>query len=59
MAAMGAYFTDCHNVVEGASAAPLAALLQEQDLMRGKRVALALSGGNIDKPLDMRALATS
>ena len=59
MAAMGAYYTDCHNVVEGAGAAPLAALLQEQDSMRGKRVGLALSGGNIDMPLYMQALAAS
>ncbi len=56
MAAMRAYFTDCHNVVEGAGAAPLAALLQERDLMRGKRVGLALSGGNIDMSLYLKAL---
>src|SRR5262245_46439260 len=37
-----------HNVAEGAGAAPLAALLQERDRMRGKRVGLILSGGNID-----------
>jgi len=57
MAAMGAYFTDCHNVVEGAGAAPLAALLKERDRMRGKRVGLVLSGGNIDRGLYMQALA--
>jgi threonine dehydratase len=37
-----------HNVAEGAGAAPLAALLQERDRMRAKRVGLILSGGNID-----------
>ena len=56
MAAMRAYFADCHNVVEGAGAAPLAALLQEKAQMAGKRVGLALSGGNIDRPLYMKAL---
>ncbi|MEQ9121478.1 MAG: pyridoxal-phosphate dependent enzyme, partial [Alphaproteobacteria bacterium] len=57
MAAMGAYYTDCHNVAEGAGAAPLAALLKERDRMRGKRVGLVLSGGNIDRDLYMQALA--
>jgi threonine dehydratase len=37
-----------HNVAEGAGAAPLAALIKERDRMRGKRVGLILSGGNID-----------
>jgi threonine dehydratase len=37
-----------HNVAEGAGAAPLAALMKERDQMRGKRVGLILSGGNID-----------
>ncbi|MCI0451561.1 MAG: pyridoxal-phosphate dependent enzyme, partial [Candidatus Latescibacteria bacterium] len=48
-AAMRHYFTDTHNVAEGAGAAPLAALLQEGARMAGKRVALILSGGNIDR----------
>ena len=48
-AAMRHYFTDTHNVAEGAGAAPLAALLRERDKMAGKRVALVLSGGNIDR----------
>jgi len=50
-AAMRHYFTDTHNLAEGAGAAPLAALLQERQRMAGKRVALILSGGNIDRPL--------
>jgi threonine dehydratase len=50
-AAIRAYWTDTHNLVEGAGAAPLAALLQERDRMRGKRVALVVSGGNIDMAL--------
>jgi threonine dehydratase len=49
--AMRAYFSDTHNLAEGAGAAALAALMQESDRMRGKRVGLILSGGNIDMPL--------
>jgi threonine dehydratase len=44
-------FADTHNVAEGAGAAPLAALLQERTRMRGRRIALILSGGNIDSDL--------
>lgn len=50
-AAMRHYFTDTHNIAEGAGAGPLAALLRERDRMAGKRVALILSGGNIDRGL--------
>ena len=46
--AMRVYFRDTHNVAEGAGAASLAALLKEQDRMRGKSVAVILTGGNID-----------
>ena len=49
--AIRAYWTDTHNLVEGAGAAPLAALLQERDRMAGKRVGLVISGGNIDLAL--------
>lgn len=48
-AAMRHYFTDTHNVVEGAGAAPLAALLKEKEAWRGKRVGLVASGGNVDR----------
>ena len=56
-AAMRAYYEDTHQLTEGAGAAPLAALLQERDRMTGKRVGLILSGGNIDRPVYLRALA--
>jgi len=46
--AVRAYWTDTHNLAEGAGAASLAAALQEKDRLRGKRVGLILSGGNID-----------
>jgi threonine dehydratase len=55
--AMAIYFTDTHNVAEGAGAAPLAALLQERDRMAGKKAAVVLSGGNIDKALYRDVLA--
>ena len=50
-AAMRAYWQDTHNLAEGAGAAPLAALLQERDRMRGKRAGVVLCGGNIDLAL--------
>ncbi len=56
-AAMRHYFTDTHNIAEGAGAAALAALLGEREAMRGKRVGLVLSGGNIDMDVYRRILA--
>jgi threonine dehydratase len=49
--AIRAYWTDTHNLAEGAGAAPLAAALQETSKLQGKRVGLVLSGGNIDADL--------
>jgi threonine dehydratase len=46
--AIRTYWTDTHNLAEGAGAAPLAAALQEKQKHHGKRVGLILSGGNID-----------
>ena len=40
-----------HNVAEGAGAAPLAALLAGRDRWAGLKVAVIVSGGNIDRPL--------
>jgi threonine dehydratase len=48
-AAMRVYFDDTHQVAEGAGAAPLAALLKDRQRMAGKRVALVLTGGNIER----------
>jgi threonine dehydratase len=48
-AAVRAYHEDTHNLVEGAGAAPLAALCQEHDQQRGKKIGLILTGGNIDR----------
>ena len=46
--AMRDYYTDTHNVAEGAGAATLAAVGQERDQCAGRRVGVILSGGNID-----------
>jgi len=46
--AMRLYFRSTHNVAEGAGAAPLAALMQERAQMRGRKVAVILTGGNVD-----------
>ena len=46
--AITALWTDTHNLAEGAGAAALAAALQDKPKIRGKRVGLILSGGNID-----------
>ncbi len=56
-AAMRHYFTDTHNLAEGAGAAPLAALLQERDRMQGRQVGLILSGGNVDRNVYAAVLA--
>ena len=49
--AMRALFSDTHNTAEGGGAAGLAALLQEKERMRGRKVAVVLSGGNVDSSL--------
>jgi threonine dehydratase len=58
-AAMRHYFTDTHNVAEGAGAASLAALLQERSRIAGRRVGIILSGGNIDRSQFVRILSES
>lgn len=57
LAAMACYFSDTHNVAEGAGAAPLAALLKQRETNAGRRVGLVLSGGNVDAPVYQRALS--
>jgi len=48
-AAMIALYEDTHNVAEGAGAASLAGLMQEREIMAGKRVGVLLSGANVDR----------
>ncbi len=54
--AMKIYFTDTHNVVEGAGAAGLAAALKERQALQGKRVGLVATGGNVDHDVFARVL---
>jgi threonine dehydratase len=42
------FYTDTHNLAEGAGAAPLAALMAERAAMAGREVGVILCGGNID-----------
>jgi threonine dehydratase len=46
--AMRIYFTDTHNVVEGAGAAALAAALRDREAVAGRKVGVVASGGNVD-----------
>lgn len=46
--AMRVIFAGTHNVAEGAGAASLAGALQDRAQLRGQRVGLTLSGGNVD-----------
>ncbi len=55
--AMRAYFTDTHNVAEGAAAAGLAAILQERDRLAGRPIGVVLTGGNVDASVFARVLA--
>jgi threonine dehydratase len=55
--AMKIYFTDTHNVAEGAGAAGLAAALKEKQKLQGKRVGLVITGGNVDHEAFARVLS--
>jgi len=54
--AMRIFFTDTHNVVEGAGAAALAAVLEERDVVKGKKLAVVATGGNVDHDVFQRVL---
>ena len=54
-AAVRYFYSDTHNLVEGAGAAPLAALLKEKP--QSGRYAVIASGGNIDREAYLQALA--
>ena len=55
-AAVRHYYTDTHNLIEGAGAAPLAALLKDR-ARKGGRFAVIASGGNIDREACIAALS--
>ncbi|MFV1850775.1 MAG: threonine dehydratase [Thalassospira sp.] len=47
--AMRLYFSSCHTLAEGAGAASLAAAISERDQNIGKKIAVVLTGANIDR----------
>jgi threonine dehydratase len=57
-AAMRYLFSDTHNVAEGAGAAAFAALLKEGESMKDKRLAVILTGGNVDRDVFARILSS-
>jgi threonine dehydratase len=56
--AMCDLFSDTHNTAEGAGAVALAALKQERARMQGRRVAVMLTGGNVDRRVFAEVLTT-
>ena len=56
--AMRAYYTDTHNVAEGAGAASLAAALNDPERERYRRIGVVLTGGNVDAGVFAEVLAT-
>ena len=48
--AIRALYTDTHTLAEGAGAAAFAALMRERAAFQGKRVAVIVSGQNLDRP---------
>jgi threonine dehydratase len=54
---MRAFYTDTHNLAEGAGAAGLAALMQEADRQIGRPVGVVLCGGNVDAAVFREVLA--
>jgi threonine dehydratase len=54
---MRLYHTATHNMAEGAGAAALAALMAERDHQTGRRVAVILCGGNVDRDIYRQVLA--
>jgi threonine dehydratase len=56
-AAMRQLFETTHQVAEGAGAAAVAAAWQQCGALAGRRTALILSGGNVDRDVYAQALA--
>ncbi|HEX7811829.1 MAG TPA: threonine dehydratase [Burkholderiales bacterium] len=57
--AMRLMYSATHNVAEGAGAAALAAALKDKDRLAGRRVALVLSGANVDRDVFAHTLEKS
>lgn len=58
-AGMRAYFSDTHNVAEGAAGAGLAAVLREHHSVAGKRIGVVFTGGNVDASAFARVLGSA
>lgn len=54
--AMRIVYDDTHSVAEGAAATGLAALLSERESMQGRKVAIVLTGANVDRAVYARVL---
>jgi len=54
---MRALYHDTHNVAEGAGAAALAGALKEKSQIKGKRIGIVLTGGNVDTQMYAQVLA--
>jgi len=54
--AMRIFFTDTHNVVEGAGASALAAALKEKEELKVKKVGVVATGGTVDHDVFARVL---
>jgi len=54
--AMRAYYSDTHNLTEGAAAAALAAALQEKASLNGRSIGLIVTGGNVDREVYAQVL---
>jgi threonine dehydratase len=54
--AMRAVYEDTHNIAEGAAAAALAGAFQQRHRHAGQRIAVILTGGNVDRELFISAL---
>lgn len=57
-AAMRCFFTDTHNVAEGAAGAALAAVLKDGQGLSGRRVGAVFTGGNVDTGTFARVLGS-
>lgn len=55
--AMRAMFECTHNTCEGAGAAPFAAATQERSRIAGRKVAVVVSGGNVDRQVFAEVLS--
>jgi threonine dehydratase len=54
--AMRAVYEDTHNIAEGAAAAAVAGAFQQRHRHAGQRIAVILTGGNVDRELFISAL---